>query len=434
MKNTNYDLNFSYIFIPFYFSNFEQFNASVSSDEHWIENDDKIKYLHKYVADRLMKEDGGEKNTYHYKFNREKSSELGVGLNNCIYSVHSKEGKYEFRISDIETFVFDNNVSILALQLKFLENDPLKISSAQYYLRKISDEKIEHTVESGEKIEETFVDIAQRLFKNQLEKFNVDFFFYATRGTERANFLTYIDVKKKKSYAKELFYLKWCYHDGFVYDPISDQDDCSYIASTNSAWGISHSAAVCLVNRAGRQKNFIETTFQKNFKANYLFTYALLLHQKYTMYLYLTKLSVDANPNLEELEKYKESLYQFENQYMFSYISEVPQYQRFYESNAKAFRLKEMFEDVKEPLSCLTEMQRQRAEEMQRADEKKLNDTLLTLSLLTIFSALADAAGFVDHLTFLKDISGWVKGGLVAIVLIISGLLLYRLNSIKKKR
>ena len=71
---------------------------------------------------------------------------------------------------------------------------------------------------------------------------------------------------------------------------------------------------------------------------------------------------------------------------------------------------------------------------MQRADEKKLNDTLLTLSLLTIFSALADAAGFVDHLTFLKGISGWVKGGLVAIVLIISGLLLYRLNSIKKKR
>ena len=434
MEEINYDLNFSYIFIPFYFSDFNGFNISLSKDEHWIKNDGKIKYLHKYVADRLMKEGGGEKNTYHYKLNHEKASQFGIELNDCVYSVHSKEGKYEFKISDVEAFVFDTNVSILALQLKFLENDPLKISSAQYYLRKISNEKIEHITKSGETIEETFVDIAQRLFNNQFEKFNVDFFFYASRGTERANFLTYIDVKKKKSYAKELFYLKWCYSDSFVYDPISDQDDFSYVASTNSAWGISHSAAVCLVNRAGKQKNFIETTFQKNFKAQYLFTYVLLLHQKYTMYLYLTKLSVDENPSLEALENYKEGLYQFENQYMFSYISEVPQYQRFYENTAKAFRLKEMFEDVKEPLSCLTEMQRQRAEEIQRADEKKLSDTLLTLSLLTIFSALADAAGFVDHLKFLKGASVWVKGGLVVIVLGMAVGLIARLNSIKKKR
>ena len=340
---------------------------------------------------------------------------------------------FQFHIADVRLFTFSTGISILVFELRFFDNDPIRIASAQYYLRKISTEKI-HT-EDTNSFGESFVDISKRVLTDCAQNMVLDFFFYATPKNEKANFLTYLDVPKQSCYSKELFYLKWCYNDGFDYaEDCYDEDSINYVANPCTTWGVSVSAAVCLVYRSEVQKHFIESTFQKNFRKQYLLTYILLLHQKYAMYLFLTKLSVGLEGNLQQLKAYKERLYHFETHYMFSYISEVPQYQRLYSIVRKAFAVEHLFSDVQEPLTQLTEMQKQKAESQQQDHDHRVSAALAALSFLTIFSALTDASGITANLGWLipEQISQIVQSIALVLALIVIVIMLIRLLCVKK--
>lgn len=63
-----------------------------------------------------------------------------------------------------------------------------------------------------------------------------------------------------------------------------------------------------------------------------------------------------------------------------------------------AFALKELFEDVREPLSALSELRRTREEDERSARETGLNRCLFLLSLLVIPSALGDTLALVGAL------------------------------------
>jgi len=164
-------------------------------------------------------------------------------------------------------------------------------------------------------------------------------------------------------------------------------------------------------------------------------TYILLLHQKYMMYLFLTKMSIGINGNLKELQKYKQRLYEFENYYMFSNITEVPQYQRFYDKVKSAFSLDQMFGDVREPLGQLSEIEQQSAEKKQREYDYRINTALTTLSLLTVVSALTDASGVTSNLSWLipSPISKIIQIVAVIAVLILTIVMFCRLLSLKNK-
>jgi len=437
--------NFSYIFIPFSIEKPEDFQAfykSISEENCWNQIDDEIRYLHRFVTERLVFNSNGNSNLYHFQLNKEFAEKCGLYLDTQWYSTDPKcyhgqsNVNFEFMISDVQLFFFSTSICVLAFELRFKENDPKKIASAQYYLRKITTEKI-HQIGIGDDFSsESFTDISKKLLFSQLDRFSLDFFFYASPKNERANFLTYIDVPKKESYDEDLFFLKWCYHDGFEYDDSScEEDSKNYIASSNICWGITGSAAVCLVNRSEHKKDFIENTFQKNFRNQYLMTYILLLHQKYMMYLFLTKMSIGINGNLKELQKYKKRLYEFENYYMFSNITEVPQYQRFYDKVKSAFSLDQMFGDVREPLGQLSEIEQQSAEKKQREYDYRINTALTTLSLLTVVSALTDASGVTSNLSWLipSPISKIIQIVAVIAVLILTIVMFCRLLSLKNK-
>ena len=174
---------------------------------------------------------------------------------------------------------------------------------------------------------------------------------------------------------------------------------------------------------------------RKNFQNQYLFTYVFLLHQKYMLYLFLTKISVDIDDDLILLEDYKRRLYEFDTKYIFAQISEVPQYQRFYEKVMKVFKIKEMFEDVQDPLSHLVEIQRLNNEARQQKHDHNINTALVVLSLLTIVSAVTDASGITSNLDWLLSpvLSKIIQIFTMVIVIITSILMIIRLLSIKNK-
>lgn len=250
-------------------------------------------------------------------------------------------------------------------------------------------------------------EIAQRLVSELSQISEIKFFYYANPSTERANVLTYLEVDPKDDYKRELFYLRRCYSEGFIFAENEKLDaDEIYIPSKDTVWGISPEAAVCLACPGfGRQK-FIQGTFYKNFNAQYLFMYVLLLHQKYVLYMFLTKIGIGTYNNLDTLEDYRHQLYEFETDFVFSCVTEVPQYQYLYDKMTEAFSLKKMYEDVHEPLISLSEVRRESAENEQKKRDVNVNRALLMLSVLSFFSALVDSFDFVD------SFFGWFLGEL----------------------
>jgi membrane protein YdbS with pleckstrin-like domain len=89
---------------------------------------------------------------------------------------------------------------------------------------------------------------------------------------------------------------------------------------------------------------------------------------------------------------------------------------------------------VREPLNQLTEMQKQKAESKQQAQEDRVNTALATLSILTIISALTDASGITANLGWLipENVSPYIQIGTIALVFIVCIVMVIRLFRTKK--
>lgn len=282
----------------------------------------------------------------------------------------------------------------MAFQINLENDDPFWVSNAQYHLKKVSREKISCKNVTTTK---TLLDISKDLVSEFLAISKFSFFYYANPSTERANVLTYLVVEPQDDYKKELFYLRRCYSDGFIYTEDDKLDEKEiFIPSKDTTWGISPEAAVCLVCPKHGSEKFLRETFYKNFNAQYLFMYIFLLHQKYVLYMFLTKIGIGIYNDLGTLEEYRQELYEFETDFVFSCVTEVPQYQKLYDRMTEAFSLKKMYEDVHEPLISLGEIRREAAENGQKKRDGNVNKALLMLSVLSFFSALVDSFDFVE--------------------------------------
>ena len=141
--------------------------------------------------------------------------------------------------------------------------------------------------------------------------------------------------------------------------------------------------------------------------------YIMLLHQKYVLYLFLTRVNVGACETLEALEEYRRLLYEFETDFVFTRVTEVPQYEKLYERIFEAFSLESMYKDVHEPLLLLSEVRRTAEQKAQEKQDRSLSTSLLFLSLLSIFSAL------IDSISFVRDFIGKLFGQYLGEVLIV---------------
>lgn len=434
--------NVSYIFIPFLYKKQTDFGSLIdelSGSETWTLIHDEIVYMLKYVADKIDSRNRKNCQCFHFELNREARKKLGLEPEEFWYSTsehifYESSEKFRFQILSVQLYCFSTTVCIIAFKVHFEKNDPIWLSSAQYYVKKVSREKIYKT-ESQERYD-TMLAISKRLVSHLQSVCEFDFFYYANPSTERANMLTYLEVEAKEDYRQELFYLRRCYRESFLYAENEELDrDEIYIPSKDIIWGISPEAAVCLVCPELGRGQFIQGTFYKNFNAQYLFMYVLLLHQKYTLYMLLTKIGVGTYNNLETLEEYRQQLYEFETDFVFSCITEVPQYMYLYERMIQAFSLKKMYEDVHEPLRSLGEIRRTISEDKQKRQDNKVSKALLMLSVLSFFSALVDSFDFVESFCgwFLTDIGvKVVQVFCIAVIFIIAVYVFWSLIHSKK--
>ena len=397
-----YQRNTAYLFVPFSFGKQADFNNIVTAldkSESWETVHDEIIYMLKYVADKIDSRNPRSCLCFHYQLNEGKRANYGLATAEDWFStkMHRYLGKdisIRFQILSVQIYCFKTTVGILAFKIHFENDDPFWIANAEYHLKKVSRELL---FLDGQEQATTLLQMSNLLVKELKQKTNIQFFYYSNPSTERANVLTYLEVEPKGSYKKELFYLRRCYSDGFLYaeNELLDAEEI-YIPSKDTIWGISPEAAVCLTCPGYGREGFLRGTFYKNFNAQYLFMYVLLLHQKYVLYLFLTEIGIGFYNNLETLEQYRHQLYEFETDFVFSCVTEVPQYQYLYDRMTRAFSLKKMYEDVHEPLISLAEVRREAAENEQKKRDLNVNKALLMLSVLSFFSALVDSFDFVN--------------------------------------
>lgn len=413
----DYLKNTSYIFIPFNFSDPADFKRLIDEFDKSIllkKTNDKILYMLKYVSDKINSNDKESCQCFHYEVTDYARNELNLATKDDWFTTKEivedgkskqREEEYRFKILSIQLYCFSTTVGIFAFKIYFEKNDPFWISNAQYYLKKVSRENI--CLDFKDAPCTTMLEISKSITKKFSHITEMNYFYYANPTTERANLLTYIEVAPQESYKKELYYLKRCYSDGYLYVENEKLDEeQTYIPSNDTVWGISSEAAVCLACPDMGRGKFLRSTFYENFNAQYLFMYVLLLHQKYVLYMFLTKIGIGTYNNLETLETYRHQLYEFETDFVFSCITEVPQYQNLYDRMAQAFSLKKMYEDVHEPLVSLGEIRRETAENEQKKRDDNVNKALLMLSVLSFFSAL------VDSFDFVQSFFGWFLGGI----------------------
>lgn len=405
--------NTCYIFIPMLFrrrSAFDPLVDELDRSDTWKRVHDEIVYMLKYVADKIDSADRKNCQCFHYALNADARKQMGLAdaeqwYTTGVHPFHGGKAAFRFHILGVQLYCFTTTVCIMAFQLHLGDNDPMWVSSAQYYLKKVSREKI--WPEKGEAPPCTMLDMARKLMGAFEPIADFSFFYYANPSTERANLLTYLEVEPREDYREELFYLRRCYSEGFLYteNEALDREEI-YTPSQDTVWGISPEAAVCLACPGRGRGDFIQGTFYRNFNAQYLFMYVLLLHQKYVLYMFLTKIGVGIHNNLEMLEDYRHQLYEFETDFVFACITEVPQYHNLYERMTRAFSLKQMYEDVHEPLISLSEVRRSVSEKEHKARDERVNRALIMLSVLSFFSALVDSFDFVDSFFgwFLPDL------------------------------
>lgn len=404
--------NTAYLFVPFIFSKHTDYNTlilALDNSDCWQQVHDKVVYMLKYVADKIDSNNKATCQCFHYELKETIRDKYGLATHSDWFSTveHQFDGRNDpirFQILSVQLYCFKSTVGIIAFKIHLENDNPFWVAHAEYHLKKVSREKI-FLNDLNEST--TMLELSSNLVGELREVTDIEFFYYANPSTERANVFTYLEVEPQDSYKKELFYLRRCYSEGYLFAENDNLDSEEiYIPSKDTVWGISPEAAVCLACPGFGREDFIRGTFYRNFNAQYLFMYVLLLHQKYVLYMFLTELGIGIYNNLDTLEQYRRQLYEFETDFVFSCVTEVPQYQYLYEKMTQAFSLKKMYEDVHEPLISLAEVRREAAENDQKKRDLNVNKALLMLSILSFFSALVDSFDFVN------SFFGWFLGEL----------------------
>lgn len=418
--------NSVFILIPFAINEphhtWELVNLLVSS-EQWTMASIKNKFLYKYITQKLF--DGQEKDKKCYILDflekQDEASEFTysmIGKETRILPISTLGGQdcetYSFVIDKIRLILFASRIGIMAFNLHFLCNNPELsiISNSLYSMKKTSDSIFVNVEHSGGSI--SWLSLAESLFKTLSLKckkhIELDFNFYSEKKYARANFFisTHTQVGNEIDLTRDLYYMKYGFSQR--YDYVDDDIEGNYHAPNGRRWGISSEGCACLLTAT--DKRVINKQLSE-FREEYFLMYCILLHQKYFYYKLLMQIGSMKSISANNLKKYKSNLITFETDYVFSTITEVPQYQGVYEKLFSRLQLSNLYADVYEPINNLNN-------DVSENNEKNISRMGFFVSLLGLFSILADGY-FVISLFFENCVA-------IAFVILVSSLAMVLLS------
>lgn len=401
----------------------EEFRRLLEESGQWLLADEREnnRYIYRYITDKMNPEKKEECLYLRYHLSDEACRMRGWGPDGAVFHIQ-QEREIRFSIRSVSLFTFRTVVNIAAVQITFAEDEPGYIAEGLYYLKKVQraqlagigqdagksagndaetgvNEAPRAKAETADKAEkmvnpepETLLEAIRGLFVPALQE-KLRFFPYLNEGTERANTMSLACEPEGGNWKKDLYFLKNGYRaNGFSYREEMDTEDETLFTSDDYVWGITGENLACLILK---KTDHVKQRFAQRFQEEYLLTYIILLHRKFDLYKILTDFGIGEQNDLQTLKAYQKQLNSYQTDYAYERITEVPQYHRLYKRIEEKMELAELFADVMEPVSELSSLRMEKAEEDRGKQERKMEWVLAILSILTVFSALIDC---VDYL------------------------------------
>ena len=221
----------------------------------------------------------------------------------------------------------------------------------------------------------------------------------------------YAETAQYAYYITNGYNKNYLYHERYV--------ENMYRPFQNIFWNISKEGCGCFVCTPSGKQTFFKDGLKSKVISDYFVLYILLLHQSYTLLRYAqliaAGLPADDKEYLEESALYHETMENLTSKLnaflvkgAYASVSHIQHQNGFYQYGLKRLNIKEDVQSVTMGLEALADIQRIKHQEQQEAKEKieenNLTIGLGLLSLLAIFSAFADASGFIEKL---GELLGW---------------------------
>lgn len=422
----------TYLFVPFYMTDTEL------NLQGWEKIEWKTRYFLNYVTNSLYH------NSTVYRLREKTRKDWNLSPMNQILKHHRSTENLEeidffFTLEEINLISFKTHVGLLVFQLmdqnpntdleqaaafcyeqkkiqkfkgQFLQQpaspDPISLYSLSEYL----------LIQTGI-ITETEENI---LFNKHL--YHCFFFTYA-----------YCEGTPDTNWKKELFALKHGYHENFAYIEDSDQTIQNEVFHPMDYiyWSMSSEGIACISYDLNQEttQNFLDGSFFKNLKEQYMPLIVFLLHQKYALYYYLIQFGsggIEEEDTLR-LEQYGEAIADFKARYEFQVISETMQYQNLYDMLRHSFQLDQLFQDLEDKINQVSVCLERRQDKIQKEADQRTNKALNGIAFLAVFSALIDGIAWIDYVAagirpggmhIIKDYGIWFSIFLILIWIFLS--------------
>lgn len=179
--------------------------------------------------------------------------------------------------------------------------------------------------------------------------------------------------------------------------------DMMYRAGEGDYWGGSAEGLVNVTydaptDRDAKSDYYLHTLKPQQLQTSYYFMYLLLLNQKYTAIEYIRKVSESLDSPTKEVESLNRRIIQLKNTFSFNVISDDSVVQNIYAKMYGMLEIRNLLEDVIENESQMAMLQKAKQMEADRFSSK----CLFGLSILSIFSALIDAASYFDRFSGIR--------------------------------
>ncbi len=379
-------INSSSYFVPVFLGDYVKFNKGIGKDPNWeqVSNDTiKLPYLMNYVTD--LAHDPKKYAEYHY-------TDLGKVSETLFTGKMFSQKSTAVKLLDVRFSCFSTDIGFLEFRISYGDMSLYEIADFAYEFKKAK--------KSG------MYETAKKLA--------------ALTGEEKIFFTSTVDFKyecmcfhmimaegvPEKELEAGLNLLKRTYSSGFADGRNSENDpDMIYRPYAYDNWAGSQEGLVNIVTDAGpgnTQANFyLKNYLYENLTSDYRMLYLLLLDQRFCALKCIADIASTDDKETKRLEHLEKMIIRLKTEFSFRVLSDDMQYQNIYSMMYEILNIDSLLTDIHENESRMAAL---KSAEMAKT-ESITNLVLFCLSILSVFSALIDAASYFDRFEHLTEIS-----------------------------
>jgi hypothetical protein len=197
----------------------------------------------------------------------------------------------------------------------------------------------------------------------------------------------------------------------------SSKYEMMYAPYAYDQWGGSQVALVNLVRECGQEKSdrFLNELKPARLLADCRYMYLLLLNQRFSAIRYIEEIAESEGLSTKQVERLNGRIVKLKTSYSFRVISDDLIYQNVYSRMYQLLDIDNLLADLQDHEEQLALLQSTHTAKTERMASK----FLFGISLLSLFSALIDAAGYFERFPRLQNAATWLSIGSVTVIVLL---------------